>query len=570
MNSRRRMRRWNAAAAGLAVVLLARASFAYIEAAHTLGRIVTESTNIVVIQVEKVDRERNLILYKKVRDLKGVHPTDVIRHQIGRGGFHPREWQFIMQETEVGRIAVLFHNKSASETCINNYWYQCYPGGDWWNLVHGEPYLMRSYYGKPEKLIPAVEAMLKNEEVVVTAMADGDKNALQTRMAKVWRMKASLKLMDYDAKRDFVGWGQQEFQKIDGWSGFSHMGTVNRVDPGAVGVAAADIDGDGMMDLCLYGEDKVTLLKSTGNMMEDAALPYSGGTRAAAFGDCNGDGKPDLLLATVAGPKLLVNEGTGKFKDDSARLPKESYYNLLAAAWIDADADGKQDILLANGFLGLRVYRNKSASEPFEDISDKIGLGVNGLAGAMRGDALAVADVNGDGRVDFLYTGGQTLLAINTPQGFVELKDHGLAIATRGAIPVFGDFNGDKAMDLFVPAAEGSRLFKNDGKGKFADVTAQSGDLAKPIPHAACAIWADLSKQGKPDLIVGCIKGSNRYFRNKGDGTFADAGEETGLYQRIFNTRAICVFDMNKDGVLDIAFNNEGQEPVVLLGATAQ
>jgi hypothetical protein len=40
-----------------------------------------------------------------------------------------------------------------------------------------------------------------------------------------------------------------------------------------------------------------------------------------------------------------------------------------------------------------------------------------------------------------------------------------------------------------------------------------------------------------------------------------------GFYQRIFNTQAMCVFDMNKDGVADVVMNNEGQDPVVLLGA---
>ena len=54
------------------------------------------STNIVLMRVEKVDKEKNLIIYRKVHDLKGDHPTDVIKHNIGRGGFNPREWQYIM------------------------------------------------------------------------------------------------------------------------------------------------------------------------------------------------------------------------------------------------------------------------------------------------------------------------------------------------------------------------------------------------------------------------------------------------------------------------------------------
>src|SRR6185503_13797372 len=49
---------------------------AYIEAPYSLGRLIAESTNILVVQVDKVDKENNRVLYKKIRDVKGVHGTD--------------------------------------------------------------------------------------------------------------------------------------------------------------------------------------------------------------------------------------------------------------------------------------------------------------------------------------------------------------------------------------------------------------------------------------------------------------------------------------------------------------
>jgi hypothetical protein len=556
----------------LALTLFCReqTAHAYIEAQYSLGRLVAEANWICVVRVEKVDKERNLIIYSKVRDLKGKHNQETIKHNIGRGGFHEREWKFIMEWAEPGKIGVFMHNGQASETCIDNYWYQAYAGGEWWNMSHGEPYLLRSFCGKPEKFIQLVEQVVAGQEVITTCMVDGDKNALQLRTAKIQRMKASLAKQDYNAQRDFAGWGGDEFRALLGMPGFSLYGSLTKLDQQPNGIATADFDGDGAADVCLFSEDRTVLLKSAGKTMEEVSLPYSGGSRSASFADYNGDKKLDLLLATPTGPKLLTNTGAG-FKDDSALLPKESYYNCTAAAFIDQDGDSKPDILLANGFLGLRLYHNRAGSTPaFEDISEKVGLGLRGVGGTVKGDRLLVADVNGDGRPDFLYSGPTPLLALNTDKGFVESKDSGLAFAGGKITPAFGDYNGDKSPDLFIPSPAGCKLFKNDGKGHFTDATPQAGDLAKGVPSATCAVFVDFNKTGKLDLLIGCTKGSNRYFKNNGAGAFTDATESLGLQQKSFNTRALAVADLNKDGVLDLALTNEGQECAVLIGASSR
>lgn len=561
----------------LAIACFAPRASAYIEVPYSLGRLVHESVFITVLKVDKIDRTRNLIIFSKVKDLKAPTPHTVYRHNIGTDGFHPREWQTIMSEMEVGKLVVKFANKSASETYMGTYWYQCYARGEWWTLVHAEPYLLRSYAGKMDDLIEAVTKMVAGQEVVITAMVDGDKNALQLRSARLQKLRASLKLLDYNVQRDFVAWGADVFRPINSMPGFSHEGELDKLGPGARGIAAADFNGDGFVDMLLYGEERVLLMANEGNSAETVALPYEGGARAAAWGDVNRDGKPDLLLATPTGPKLLIGDGKA-FHDLSTLLPKEPYYNLTAAAFVDYDGDGHLDILLANGFMGLRLYRNRGIAistapnaankEPlFEDVSEKVGLGKWGIASDVKGDHLAVADINSDGRPDVLYSAGSGVILLNTPKGFVQAQNTGVSFQAGNIAPIFAPLTGGKLPDLFVPQPDGCRVFKNNGNGTFMDITAQSGDLAKLKAHATSAAFADFSGRGTPDLVVGCLNGPNRYYRNNGKGQFTDATEALGLEGRLYNTRAMVAVDLNNDKTPDLVLNNLNHSSTVLIAA---
>src|SRR5688572_26763489 len=80
----------------VAVGLLAPACLAYVEVPYTLGRTCQESTNILLVEVTRVNKEKGTVVFKKLKDLKGQHPGDEIKHNIGKRGFHPREWQTIL------------------------------------------------------------------------------------------------------------------------------------------------------------------------------------------------------------------------------------------------------------------------------------------------------------------------------------------------------------------------------------------------------------------------------------------------------------------------------------------
>jgi hypothetical protein len=202
----------------------------------------------------------------------------------------------------------------------------------------------------------------------------------------------------------------------------------------------------------------------------------------------------------------------------------------------------------------------------FDDVSAAWGLGPTGLGGETRGETLAVADVNGDGKPDFLFGAGTGMLFVNTGSRFELKPDSGLSFDPSRCGPTFVDFDGDGKIDLFVPQSGKAKLYKNDGTGNFTDVIERSGDLAKPIPGGTSAAWGDFNNDGYPDLVVGCLRGPNRYFQNNGDGTFTDRTAEVGLTARVYNSQAVALADLNNDGKLDLVMANEGQDAAILFG----
>jgi hypothetical protein len=137
---------------------------------------------------------------------------------------------------------------------------------------------------------------------------------------------------------------------------------------------------------------------------------------------------------------------------------------------------------------------------------------------------------------------------------------------TMGSGAAFVDVDGDGDQDLIVVSGvwtSGSgyaRLFKNDGRGRFAEATAGSGldKVSAPAagPEYGMGIAAgDYDNDGAPDLLLTSV-GSVRLLRNAGAGRFLDTTAKTGLGgRRAFSTSAMW-FDYDKDGHLDLLICN--------------
>jgi len=178
---------------------------AYIDVAPTLGAVLKDSTGICVLQVDKVSRERKVIIFKKLADLKGTHPGEEVRQQI-TDGIDPGEAKFVLDWAEPGQIAVLFQNGNTALVCIGRFWYQCAAREQpWWSMTQGRGELLYCYCGSARKLGDHVKAMLAGKEVVIPGLAVNTTGLMYTHIAErntrkmqrqiglsLWRMRARL------------------------------------------------------------------------------------------------------------------------------------------------------------------------------------------------------------------------------------------------------------------------------------------------------------------------------------------------------------------------------------------
>jgi hypothetical protein len=349
-----------------------------------------------------------------------------------------------------------------------------------------------------------------------------------------------------------------------------------------MGVAAADFDNDGNLDLFVTGYGHSVLYRGLGNckfqdVTGKAGLGgITGFATGAAWGDYDRDGHVDLFVSRYvhvdmdhlpafgsdekfcrfkgvlvqcgpwgmpgeAGNYLFHNRGDGTFEDVSkkAGMDNPQHRYGLGAIWADYDNTGWPDLFVANDAGPNFLYHNRH-----DGTFDEVGM----LSGVALGS---------DGQ---------------------ELGNMGVD---------FADYDHDGKLDLFVTeyTDQANNLYRNLGGGTFS-VMSWPAKLGQP--SFRYVKWGtgfvDFDNDGWVDVFVNnghvypqvdAIPGSPGYkepmqmFRNNHDGTFEDISKASGVFEMPPESRRGAAFgDVYNDGNMDVLVLNIGQAPSLLINKT--
>ena len=341
------------------------------------------------------------------------------------------------------------------------------------------------------------------------------------------------------------------------------------------GVAAADVDGDGLPDLYFVSQiGGNELWRNLGNgKFENITASAGVGLSekicvAAAFADIDNDGDPDLFVTTVRGGNALFeNLGGGKFRDISHEAGVDYVGHSSGIVFFDFDNDGLLDLFVCNvgkyttdrqGAGGYYIgITNGFYGHLYPELSERSILYKN-LGGrrfkamppetlnhsAWSGEA-AFADINDDGFPDLyvLNMQGDDHLYLNEGgKRFVDKTDQYFPKTPWGAMGLkFFDFNNDGLIDLFITDMHSDMTT--------AQIQVQGGPRPgseKVKSEKFCKIeWSEAYLQGSSNNIFG-----NALWKNLGGGKFIEVSDEVGV--ETWWPWGPSVGDFNGDGFVDI------------------
>ncbi len=415
------------------------------------------------------------------------------------------------------------------------------------------------------------------------------------------------------------------FRHTDGSSGRRYI-----VEYVSAGLATLDYDSDGLTDIYFVNgaplpgaapspAPRNALYRNLGQFrfadVTDAAqvgdLSFGLGATVA---DYDNDGHPDLYVSNFGPNVLYRNNGDGTFADVTAHAGVGRGQKVGAGvAFLDADRDGCLDLFVANyvvfsfdqrptrSLKGIPSYPSPLDYTPetntlFRNLGDgtfrDVGVESGIAAHAGTGMGVVCADLDDDGSTDIVVANDVMPNFVFRNDGHGKFEEVGLlaglaydATGTpHGNMGVeAADFDNDGRIDFLITAyqRELTSLFRNLGRGCFADVTRQTGASEGSYSNVkwGCGL-VDFDNDGYRDLFIACghlddnveqRDDTTSYLsrcvllRNTGHGTFVNITDQAGDGLKLRrSSRGVAFEDLDNDGRVDVIILNSRSAPTIL------
>ncbi len=339
---------------------------------------------------------------------------------------------------------------------------------------------------------------------------------------------------------------------------FTHVGGSSAekyiVETTGSGGGFLDYDNDGWLDIYLVnaGDAKAGPAPSVTNRLfrnsrkggfidvtQQAGVGDPSYGQGCAFGDYDNDGLVDIYVTNLGPNRLYRNNGDGSFTERGAEAGVDQPLWSTSAAFADYDQDGDLDLYVCN-YLGFSVAQSRRCYIK--------GLPVYCYPHSYKGAPNVLYRNRGDGKFE----------DVTSEAG---IREDPLYSKSLGVLWFDMDQDGDQ--DIYVANdSTGNYLFRNQGRGRFEDVSLTSGAAfsGAGVSQAGMGVdAADLDGSGRFHLIVTNFSFQpNALYRNLGGGTFSDSTTESGLSGPSFLPLGFGVnfLDFDNDGKTDLFVAN--------------
>jgi hypothetical protein len=290
--------------------------------------------------------------------------------------------------------------------------------------------------------------------------------------------------------------------------------TVDVGSPGAVAIAAGDLDQNSTVDIVVAVRDGVVIVRghADGSFTAEAALGAGTDPQAVAIVDVDGDGRADIVVGNGFGKSVSILYGSATGFQPFVSVPVNQPVSSMAVE--DFNNDSFVDVVAVSSVAGqaFPLIQNPTQPRTFRDLP-AVSVGV-------APTAVTAGDLNDDGRPDLAVTSGGAnglgklgtflnQLPEDEVTPFVEeaLVDTGTSLGANPAALGLSDFNRDSFLDVVVAnkGTDSVPFFLGNGTGSVNRVPGNCGgqgnECSSGAAPRALAI-ADVDGDGRPDVIT--------------------------------------------------------------------